>query len=241
LSSVGTFSSNTNITFPQLYLIDILNNVRYAVPVKRASFPDKWRRQKCMKDGKNHAWTPRGQGVRDRATKQSPLPRTPYGGGAGGPSRLTPYGQGDFGGVDPRGTHYGGHAYMEPFPKGGGGVNGIGKQGGTTFVTTRSGHLWTHTWNATMGESTWLRCSTQQESGKQTYQHYRVFAMQTANCFCAGTARWDDACTTNVATYRKVAIPGPTTSQTILLTKCVWSSAEGSITYATRGGGGIPW
>ena len=33
-----------DITFPQLYLIDILNNIRYAVPVEQVSFPDKWRR-----------------------------------------------------------------------------------------------------------------------------------------------------------------------------------------------------
>jgi hypothetical protein len=31
-----------DMAFPQLYLINILNNVWYAVPVKRASFPDEW-------------------------------------------------------------------------------------------------------------------------------------------------------------------------------------------------------
>jgi hypothetical protein len=31
-----------DMTFPQSYLINILNNVRYAVPVKRASFPNEW-------------------------------------------------------------------------------------------------------------------------------------------------------------------------------------------------------
>ncbi len=31
-----------DMTFPQLYLIDILNNIWYAVPVERASFPDEW-------------------------------------------------------------------------------------------------------------------------------------------------------------------------------------------------------
>ncbi len=29
-----------DIMFPQLYLIDILNIIRYAVPVERANFPD---------------------------------------------------------------------------------------------------------------------------------------------------------------------------------------------------------
>ena len=35
-----------DMSFPQLYLIDVLNNVWYAVPVERASFPDEW----CRKD-----------------------------------------------------------------------------------------------------------------------------------------------------------------------------------------------
>jgi hypothetical protein len=39
-----------DITFPQSHLIDILNNIRYAVPVEQASFPDEWRRQDCTRD-----------------------------------------------------------------------------------------------------------------------------------------------------------------------------------------------
>ena len=64
-----------DMTFPQSYLIDILNNVRYAVPVKRASFPNEWRHRECAKDDKNQAKTPGGQGGRERASKQSLLPR----------------------------------------------------------------------------------------------------------------------------------------------------------------------
>ncbi len=110
-----------DMTFPQLYLIDILNNIRYAVQVKRASFLDEWRCRKYAKDNKNHARTPGGQGVQERASEQSLPPGGSYGGSAGGPSRPIPYGQGVFGGAGPGDTHYGGHAYMEPFPKGGGG------------------------------------------------------------------------------------------------------------------------
>jgi hypothetical protein len=110
-----------DVTFPQSYLIDILNNVRYAVPVKRASFPDKWQRRECVKDDKTHGRTTGVKGGRDRATEQSPLPGTLHGGGARGASRLPPYGQGAFGGVGPGGTHYGVQTYTEPFPKGGGG------------------------------------------------------------------------------------------------------------------------
>jgi hypothetical protein len=31
--------------FPQLFLIDILRNVRYAIPVERANFPEEWKRK----------------------------------------------------------------------------------------------------------------------------------------------------------------------------------------------------
>jgi hypothetical protein len=110
-----------DMTFPQSYLIDILNNVRYAVPVKRASFPNEWRCREHAKDDKHQAKTPGGQGGQEHASKQSLLPRGAYGDGAGGPSKPNPYGQGGFGGAGPEGNQYGGLAYMEPFPRGGGG------------------------------------------------------------------------------------------------------------------------
>jgi hypothetical protein len=49
------------MSFPQSYLIDILNNVWYAVPVKRASFPNKWQHHKRVKDDQGSK-TPWGQG-----------------------------------------------------------------------------------------------------------------------------------------------------------------------------------
>ncbi len=110
-----------DMTFPQSYLINILNNVWYVVPVERASFPNEWQHRKCVKDNKNQAKTPGGQGGWDRTSKQFLLPRGAYGNGAGGPSKPNPYRQGVFGGAGPGGNQYGGHAYMEPFPKGGGG------------------------------------------------------------------------------------------------------------------------
>ena len=39
-----------DMSFPQSYLIDILNNVWYAVPVKHASFPDEWRHKARPKE-----------------------------------------------------------------------------------------------------------------------------------------------------------------------------------------------
>jgi hypothetical protein len=91
------------------------------VPVERASFPDEWQRRERAKDDKNQAKTPGGQRGGERASKRSLLPRGAYGEGAGGPSKPNPYEQGVFGGAGPGGNQYGGHAYMEPFPKGGGG------------------------------------------------------------------------------------------------------------------------
>ncbi len=158
------------------------------MPVERASFLDKWQRRERVKDDKTHGQTTGSTGGRDRSTEQSPLPGTLHGGGAKGASRLPPYGQGAFGGAGPGGTHYGVQTYTEPFPKGGGGANGTGKQDGTTFVIIRSGCLWTHTWNNTTDDSTLQRCSTQRESGNRTCRHYRLFAVQTADRFCAGTA-----------------------------------------------------
>jgi hypothetical protein len=54
-----------DMSFPQSYLINILNNVWYAVPVEQASFPDKWQRRKCMREDQG-AKSPGGQGGRQR-------------------------------------------------------------------------------------------------------------------------------------------------------------------------------
>jgi hypothetical protein len=124
-----------------------------------------------------------------------------------------------------------------PSPRGEGEANGTGERDGTTIITTRSRFLWTHTWNGTMDESTWQRCLAWRESSKRIYQHYRVSAMQTANRFCAGTARWDGACIANVATYGKAAIRGPMTPRTILPRKYVRSSAGGSKHVCNQGAG----
>ena len=40
------FSSGAGIVFPQSYLVDIIKNVRYGIPVERANFPSEWLSQK---------------------------------------------------------------------------------------------------------------------------------------------------------------------------------------------------
>ena len=49
------------MSFPQSYLIDILNNVRYAIPVEQASFPDEWRCKDRPKEDQSTR-NPGGQG-----------------------------------------------------------------------------------------------------------------------------------------------------------------------------------
>jgi hypothetical protein len=41
------FRRTDMVAFPQSFLLDILRNVRYATPVKRANFPNKWVRKEC--------------------------------------------------------------------------------------------------------------------------------------------------------------------------------------------------
>jgi len=57
------------MSFPQSYLIDILNNVRYVIPVERASFSNKWCRKDRPKEDQTSR-TPGGQGggLRDTQT-----------------------------------------------------------------------------------------------------------------------------------------------------------------------------
>ncbi len=95
-----------NMAFPQSFLINILNSVRYAVPVERASFPDerKCRERKDKKGGKGagpghgqSSWTNTG----DNSTNKGG-----YGAGSGGNKRQQPYGYGGTGGV-PGGNCYG--------------------------------------------------------------------------------------------------------------------------------------
>jgi hypothetical protein len=83
-------------SFPQSYLIDILNNVRYAVPVERASFPDEWRRKDRPKDDQSGK-TIGGQGG-GQNTNDTPSTRGGYGQAGGGNNRQNNYGQGGFGG-----------------------------------------------------------------------------------------------------------------------------------------------
>ena len=84
-----------DMSFPQSYLIDILNNVRYAIPVERASFPDEWRRKDRPKEDQSSR-PPGGQGG---GLCDPPTNRGGYGqGDRGGNNWQNTYGQGGFGG-----------------------------------------------------------------------------------------------------------------------------------------------
>ena len=54
--------NGSNFSFPQSYLTDILNSVRYAVPVERASFPEEWQ-HRDRNDQRNNKGYPTGEGA----------------------------------------------------------------------------------------------------------------------------------------------------------------------------------
>jgi hypothetical protein len=56
-----------DITFPQLYLVNILNNIRCVVLVEWASFPNEWCRRDCTQDKKGTTKPFGGQGARERS------------------------------------------------------------------------------------------------------------------------------------------------------------------------------
>jgi hypothetical protein len=99
-----------DITFPQLYLIDILNNIRYVVPVKRASFPDKWHCQNRTRDKKGTTKPFGGQGAWEHSDNTYIGQRGHQGGGGIGSNRPTGLGSN---------TH-GGQAYTDNAPRRGG-------------------------------------------------------------------------------------------------------------------------
>jgi hypothetical protein len=103
--------------FPQSYLIGILNNDWYAVPIERASFPNKWQRRKRVQDDQGSK-TPGGQGGKQH-TGDTPPGKGGYSDVGGGANQPNPYGQGSFGGGQGF-NQYGGYS-MDPFGWGGGG------------------------------------------------------------------------------------------------------------------------
>jgi hypothetical protein len=99
-----------DITFPQLYLINILNNIRYAVPVEQASFPDEWRCQDCIRNEIGTTKPLGGQGAWERSDDTYIGQRGHQGGGGIGSNRPTGLGSN---------TH-GGQAYTNNAPRRGG-------------------------------------------------------------------------------------------------------------------------
>ena len=78
-----------DMSFPQLYLINILNNVWYAVPVKRANFPGKWHCKDRPKEDQSRK-TIGGQGG-GQNTNDTPSTRGGYGQAGGGNNRQNNY------------------------------------------------------------------------------------------------------------------------------------------------------
>ncbi len=116
------------MTFPQSFLIDILNSVRYAVSVERASFPDEWRCRE-RKEDKGGKTPGTGQGSWNHTGDNTPK-KGGYGSGSGGEKQQHPYGYGGAGGGQ-GGNRYGGQGFSDPFGRRGGGSQGDCRSGWT--------------------------------------------------------------------------------------------------------------
>jgi hypothetical protein len=92
------FTSGQDITFPQSYLIDILNNIRYAVPVKRASFPDKWHHRDRTREEKGTTKPMGGQGPWECSVDAYTGQGDHQGGGGSGTIRTNSLGSNMYGG-----------------------------------------------------------------------------------------------------------------------------------------------
>jgi hypothetical protein len=100
--------TSPEMSFPQSYLINILNKVRYAVPVERASFLEEWQRRDGQMENKGQGRSPGGQGPWEPCTGNYPH-KGGYGDNTGGPARHNNYGQGGFRGPPAQGM--GGNPY----------------------------------------------------------------------------------------------------------------------------------
>jgi hypothetical protein len=116
------------MTFLQSFLIDILNSVWYAVPVERASFPDKWRRRE-RKEDKGGKTPGMGQGSWNHTGDNTPI-KGGYGAGSGGEKQQHPYGYGRVGGGQD-GNRCRGQGFLDPFGRRGGGGQGDWRSGWT--------------------------------------------------------------------------------------------------------------
>ena len=102
------FSTGASIAFPQLFLMDIIRNVRYGILVERANFPEEWMSKKRT--------ITQEQGQPNSCTQGSGNPGS-------GNDRQTQHPPGR-GYEQYRGTQYGGQQY------GGQGYQGMGAPGG---------------------------------------------------------------------------------------------------------------
>ena len=105
------FSSGAGVVFPQSYLVDVIKNVRYGIPVERANFPSEWLSQKKTIPHDQGQSSSRTQGAGNQGTRgtERQMQRSP------GRGYEQPYGGGQYGGQP-----YGGQQ----------GYQGQGAQGG---------------------------------------------------------------------------------------------------------------
>jgi hypothetical protein len=141
-------------TWPQSYLIDILRNIRYVIPVECANFPEDWKRKPrgTVPDQTNPAGgiVASRIKVRDRmnptSTNTSNSPQReyrhqqhPYGAKGGHPAVPGPPGRGGKT-LSKRDNTTGHHTPAQGTTQGARNSHAIGKQGGMTNATQKSKH-----------------------------------------------------------------------------------------------------
>ena len=181
------------MSFPQSYLIDILNNVRYAIPVEWASFPDEWRRKdrpSPREDQNSRSPGGQGGGLRD-----TPTHRGGYGrGDGGGNNRQNPYGQGGLGG----GQRFPPYAGQERPPYQGTAGRRDWRSGWTDFRHPKIKALMDPYLDRNDGR---LCLGDVLDAGgipQQDLPTLPRFCWPNGRSFCAGAAHWAGACSPSV-------------------------------------------
>jgi hypothetical protein len=182
-----------DMSFPQSYLIDILNNVRYAIPVEWASFPDEWRRKdrpSPREDQNSRSPGGQGGGLRDTPTNRGGYGR----GDGGGNNRQNPYGQGGLGG----GQRFPPYAGQERPPYQGTAGSRDWRSGWTDFRHPKIKALMDPYLDRNDGR---LCLGDVLDAGgipQQDLPTLPRFCWPNGRSFCAGAAHWAGACSPSV-------------------------------------------
>jgi hypothetical protein len=233
--------------FLQSFLIDILRNVRYAIPVECANFPEEWKQKaRTATDDQGERTSGGGSGPlrgTNRPTSQGTgqamiTPRQDFGtsqgyGGRGGHSQYGPIAQGGWWPSYQRGAYQGGQYQGGNFSPGGqfqsGGQPitrdwrmGWNDERHPKIKTLMQGYL-----ECTNGRVHLAEILTAAGKPKPTCQRYPSMSTPRDAHSCDGQAFLGGAGIGIAVSKRKAVTPSRQISQTNLLTKSLTSSAKG--------------